>query len=133
MFVQKYPSDNFRTLKITTNSKNLCVTCDIHLSYSCEWLEGIGWSQNITPVTPKLCSFPTSALDEGEWSASCHSCCTPKERVPHYPLNRRLGSAQNSSVHFGEEMNLSPMPGIKLRFLTHPVHSLITILTLIYV
>jgi len=30
----------------------------------------------------ELHTFLTSALDEGEWSASCPGCFTPRERAP---------------------------------------------------
>jgi hypothetical protein len=37
----------------------------------------------------------TLALDGGEWSASRPGRFTPKERVPWYPLDRRLGGSQS--------------------------------------
>jgi hypothetical protein len=83
--------------------KNICKTCDIHVSYPWKWLEVRGGSQRIAPLT----------LNLSEWSASCLGCFTPKKTVSHYPLNMRLGGAQNWSRHFGEEKNLLPMPGIK--------------------
>jgi hypothetical protein len=41
-------------------------------------------------------SFTTSALDEGEWSAS-----RPEAKDPRYPLYRRLVGPQSRSGHRG--------------------------------
>jgi len=55
---------------------------------------------------------------------------TPGKR-PQYPLNRMLGVPQSWSGHFGEEKHLLPLPQIKPRFLCHPAHNLVTILTMV--
>jgi hypothetical protein len=39
-------------------------------------------------------SFPNSALDEGEWSASRPGRALPRRKDPRYPLYRRLGGTQ---------------------------------------
>jgi hypothetical protein len=41
--------------------------------------------------------FLTSALDEGEWSASRHSRALPPGNNRQYPLDRRLGGPQSWS------------------------------------
>jgi hypothetical protein len=64
-------------------------------------------------VREYLHSFLTSAPVDGELSASFLGCFTPKEIDSHYPLNMRLGGAQNWSSHF-EEKNLLALPGTKL-------------------
>jgi hypothetical protein len=46
------------------------------------------------------CSFSTSALDGGEWSAS-----RPGARTPRYSLYRRLGGPQSRSEPRGERKN----------------------------
>jgi hypothetical protein len=48
--------------------------------------------------------FLTSALDGGEWSATCPCCFTPGGS-PQYPLDRRLSGPQNQSGHCGEEIS----------------------------
>jgi hypothetical protein len=45
--------------------------------------------------------FLTSALVEGEWSASRPGRFTP-EKSPRYPLYRRLGGPQSRSGQHGE-------------------------------
>jgi hypothetical protein len=54
----------------------------------------------------------TSAVDGGEWSASC-----PDRFIPGgYPLvGRRLGGPQNLSGRCGVEKNVFPSPGIEPR------------------
>jgi len=54
-----------------------------------------------------------SALDGGEWSASCPGCYTPRERACHYPLDRKLGGPQRKSGHGGEKKNSQSLPGLK--------------------
>jgi hypothetical protein len=49
----------------------------------------------------------TSALDEGEWSAS------PQGKSPWYKLDRRLGGPQSRSARGGEEKNSQPSQGIE--------------------
>jgi hypothetical protein len=51
--------------------------------------------------------FLTSALDEGEWSASRPCRFTPLERLP-VSLGRRLDGPQNWSGRYGEAKNLAP-------------------------
>jgi hypothetical protein len=40
-------------------------------------------------------SFSASALDGGEWSASCLGCVLPREKDRRYPLDIRLGEPQS--------------------------------------
>jgi len=54
----------------------------------------------------------TSMLDGGEWSASCPSCFSPRERAP---CTHWIGSwvgPQSHSGHSGEEKNSQPPLGI---------------------
>jgi hypothetical protein len=46
-------------------------------------------------------SFMTSALDEGEWSASRPGRALAQGKDPRYPLYRRLGGPQSRSGHGG--------------------------------
>jgi hypothetical protein len=46
-------------------------------------------------------SFLTSALDGGEWSASCLGRVLPRGKDPRYPLDRRRGGPQSCSGHRG--------------------------------
>jgi hypothetical protein len=46
-------------------------------------------------------SFMTSALDGGDWSASCPSCALPLGKPPQYPLDRRQDGPQSRSGHRG--------------------------------
>jgi hypothetical protein len=59
----------------------------------------------------------TSALDEGEWSAS-----RPFGKNPQYPLYRRLGGPQSRSGRGGEEKYSLLLPGIEPRS-SSPTHS----------
>jgi len=52
------------------------------------------------------------ALNGGGWSASCPNCFTPRERVPWYPLDKRLGGPQSQSGCSSEE-NFQPLPGLE--------------------
>jgi len=52
-------------------------------------------------------------LDGGEWSASHPSSFTPREKIPWYPIDRRLGGPQSHSGCGGEEKNSQPPPRIK--------------------
>jgi hypothetical protein len=61
--------------------------------------------------------FLTSALDGGEWWASCPGRFTPQGKSPLYPLEWRLGGPQSSSGCCGAQKNPLPLPG-------HPAHSL---------
>jgi hypothetical protein len=54
----------------------------------------------------------TSALDEGEWSASRPGRFTPRESTWH-PLDRRLGGPQSRSGRGGEKENSQAPPGIE--------------------
>jgi hypothetical protein len=54
----------------------------------------------------------TSALDEGEWSASRPGHFTPRERAP-VPIGERLGGPQSRSGRGGEEKNSQPPSGIE--------------------
>jgi hypothetical protein len=54
----------------------------------------------------------TSALHEGEWSASWHTHFT-QGRSWCYPLNRRLGGPSSWSESFWDEVNLSPLAGFE--------------------
>jgi hypothetical protein len=56
--------------------------------------------------------FLTSALDGGEWLATCFSRFSPGERA--LTPDRRLGGPQRRSGRC-EEKNLLPLPGIQPR------------------
>jgi hypothetical protein len=53
-------------------------------------------------------SFTTSALDEGEWSASRPGRDLPPAKRPRYPLYSRLGGPQSRSGHRLEEKSSVP-------------------------
>jgi hypothetical protein len=55
-----------------------------------------------------LHAFQTSALDEGEWSASRLGRFTRGERFPRYPLNRTLSGPQSRSGRGIEPRSSSP-------------------------
>lgn len=63
--------------------------------------------------TPSLILI-TSAVDEGQWSASRHDSFTPGKES-WYALHRRLDGPQNLSGRFWEEKNLFPLSGFELR------------------
>jgi hypothetical protein len=48
-------------------------------------------------------------------------------RAKRAPLDRRLGGAQSQSGHYGEEINLLPLPEMEPRFIGHPVQSLVAV------
>jgi hypothetical protein len=60
-----------------------------------------------------LHAFLTSALDGGEWSASCPGRFTPRKKEPLVPIGRRLGGLQSRSGRGGEEKNSQPPAGIE--------------------
>jgi hypothetical protein len=47
--------------------------------------------------------FLTSALVEGQWSASRPCRFTPGERAPGNPLYRRLGGLRSQAGSYGED------------------------------
>jgi hypothetical protein len=53
--------------------------------------------------------YLTSALDGGEWSASCPGRFT-LGKFPRYPLDRRLGGPKSRPGRFGDEKDLLPLP-----------------------
>jgi hypothetical protein len=57
--------------------------------------------------------FLTSALEGGEWSASCPGRFNPGGKKHRYQLDRRLGGPHSRPGHYGQEKNLLPLPGIK--------------------
>jgi hypothetical protein len=57
--------------------------------------------------------FLTSALDRGELSASLPGRFTPEERIPPYPLDRRLGGLQSWSERRGGEKYILYLPGLE--------------------
>jgi hypothetical protein len=71
--------------------------------------------------------FLESALDGGEWSASRPYRFTPFETAPQYPLYRRLFGPQSRSGRYGEDKNLSSLPGLEPRLLGLPACSLFAI------
>jgi hypothetical protein len=52
--------------------------------------------------------FLTSALVEGEWSASRPGRFATGERAPRYTLGSKLGGPQSQSGRHGEEKILDP-------------------------
>jgi hypothetical protein len=74
----------------------------------------------------KLHAFLTLALDGYKWSASCWSHFTPGEGAPTtYWIEVWVGP--RASLDAEERENLLPLPGIEPHFLSHPVHSLVSI------
>jgi len=65
-------------------------------------VEGIG----------RVGAFLTSALDGGEWLTSCPTHLTPGKEH-QYQISSRLGGPQSCCGHFGEEINLCPIPAFK--------------------
>jgi hypothetical protein len=53
------------------------------------------------------------ALDGCKWSSSRAGRFTPKESVPRYRLERRLGGPQSRSGHGGEKKNSQPLSGLE--------------------
>ena len=51
-------------------------------------------------------------------------CFTLWERIPHQPLNIRLGEPQSQSGHAGEKINLLSLLGFKLWIIQHIAQSL---------
>jgi hypothetical protein len=78
--------------------------------------EGIWRSGGI--ATP----FLTSAQDEGEWSASCPSCYAPQDTDPSIRWLRSWVGSQTS-------LEAGPLLGIEPSHLSHPVHTIVDILT----
>jgi hypothetical protein len=68
------------------------------------------------------------ALDESEWSASCHNHFTPCKEPPQYPLDRRLGGPQSWYKHNTEVKILLTLLGIKSRSPSCPANNLVAIL-----
>jgi hypothetical protein len=67
-------------------------------------------------------TFLTSALYDGEWSASRTSCL---KTVPPYLMDRRLGGHQSRSGHYGEGKSLLPLPKVEPRYVGRPAFSLV--------
>jgi len=63
------------------------------------------------------------------WVDSCmpQTLCTLKKRAPQYPLRSRMGGSESGLSIFEEEKNLSPLPQMKLWFIHHLTHSLVTV------
>jgi hypothetical protein len=55
----------------------------------------------------------TSALDGGEWSASCPGRITYQGKSTWYALYRRLGGPQSLSIRSGEKKYSQPLPGLE--------------------
>jgi hypothetical protein len=68
------------------------------------------------------------ALDRNEWLSSRPGRFIPGDRVPPYPLNRRLGGPQSRSARFGEVKNVLSFLGIEPRYLECPAGSLMNLL-----
>ena len=67
----------------------------------------------------------------GEWSISCSSFFTFRERTPSPPPPPPSPLCQSQTGHFEEENSLLPLPGIEPQFLSCPVHSVLTIPTML--
>jgi len=50
-------------------------------------------------------------------------------RLPRFAFSMRLGGSQSRSGCFGEERNLSRLPGFEVRFLGRPSRGVVTIVT----
>ena len=59
-------------------------------------------------VDEKLYAFLTSALDGGEWLASCPGRFTTRENALLYPFNRWLGGPQSRPQCFRHKNSLVP-------------------------
>jgi hypothetical protein len=68
-------------------------------------------------------SFTTSALDGGEWSASCPCRPLPPRKGHPYPLYRRLGGPQSRLNTEATGKIFPPLPGIEPRSPGRPVRS----------
>jgi len=68
-------------------------------------------------VEVQLRSFLTSALEGGEWLASCPNCFTAGESAAVTVRKRRLGRNHRRCGSFAEEENFSPPQGNKPRLL----------------
>jgi hypothetical protein len=74
-------------------------------------------------------AYLTSALDEGEWSASCIGHFIPEQRENQYPLNESQGGQKSQSVRYGEERNFDSAwnRNSNLRCLGHRIVIIITV------
>jgi hypothetical protein len=86
-----YPDGSVRKLEVKFY---LCFFLTKHHAMKAYW-----GSRGIAP------RFLISALDGGQWSASCHSRFTPQGKNPWYPLDTKVGGPQSRSGHGGEEKN----------------------------
>jgi hypothetical protein len=68
-------------------------------------------------------SFTTSALDGGEWSASCPGCALPPGKWPPVPIEQEAGWAPEPVWTDARGKILLPLPGIKPQSPGHPVRS----------
>lgn len=77
-------------------------------------------------VEEQLHSFLSSVIDAGRWLTSHSDHFISGGRAFQNPLHRRLGGdgAYSRSVRFGKSKHLLPLPGIEIRFLGYPTHSL---------
>jgi hypothetical protein len=80
----------------TYKLKSLCLTYQA-LRYENVWVSGC--------IDPRILDLSTS----WRWVASfTPRLLYPQEKIPHYPLDRRLCEPQNQSGHCGEENILDP-------------------------
>jgi hypothetical protein len=68
-------------------------------------------------VLVPLILYLVTAIDGGEWPNSSPDHFTPGEKT-QYPLNMRLGGAQNQCGQ-KEEKYLFPLPGFEPRIIYH--------------
>jgi len=66
--------------------------------------------RHIRQVKVQFHSLLTTALDEGEWSASCSAALPPS---PHYTSNRRLAGIQSLSTNYAEHRSLLRLLGFE--------------------
>jgi hypothetical protein len=64
-------------------------------------------------VEVKIHAVLTLALDEDEWSVSCPSYFTPRERAPHTHWIGGWVGPQSQPGCSGEEKNSQSLPGLK--------------------
>jgi hypothetical protein len=65
-------------------------------------------------------SFILNFSTRCEWSASLHSCFTPRVKKPHY-IEWKAVWARSWFGYSGEETNPSSLPGIKPQFCGHDI------------
>ena len=87
-----------------------------------------GYSDNIWNIVVSHALLISTLELSGQFHASA-ALPPGKTPPPRYLLCRRLGGPQSRSGRYGQDKNLSTLPGLELQFLHHPAPNLVTILT----